>query len=133
MARLASADGVDAARSGAGLSVVLALPRIARIIYPEVWVEDDFYLESAYLVSVGMRPYLDFVHPHMPALEWVAGGYLRMVGASHLSLEILNETAIYATSLLTYALGAARGGAARRGARRDSIRIQFPGLSLSRV
>ncbi len=105
-ARSADASrAAEAAQVSVWLLIVLALPRIARIIYPEVWVEDDFYLESAYLVSLGMRPYLDFVHPHMPALEWVAGGYLRMVGASHLSLEILNETAIYATSLLTYALG----------------------------
>ena len=69
-----------------------------------MWVEDDFYLESAWLVSVGMRPYLDFVHPHMPLLEWIAAGYLKLFGASYLSIEILNEAAIFATSLLTYAL-----------------------------
>lgn len=84
--------------------LVLALPRIARLIYPQVWAEDDFYLESAYLVSVGMRPYLDFVHPHMPLLEWLAAGYIRLFGASHVSLEVLNEAAIYLTSVLTCAL-----------------------------
>jgi hypothetical protein len=51
-----------------------------------------------------MRPYLDFVQPHMPLLEWIAGCYLKLFGASHLSIEILNEAAIFATSLLTYAL-----------------------------
>src|ERR1700691_2278289 len=89
---------------GAGLIVVLLVPRILRLLYPEIWVEDDFYLESAWLVSVGMRPYLDFVQPHMPLLEWIAAGYLKLFGASYLSIEILNEAAIFATSILTYAL-----------------------------
>lgn len=91
-------------RLGAWLIVVLLIPRFARLLYPEVWVEDDFYLESAWLVSVGMRPYLDFVQPHMPLLEWIAAGYLKLFGASYLSIEILNEAAIFATSLLTYTL-----------------------------
>ena len=88
----------------AWLIVVLLIPRIVRMLYPEIWVEDDFYLESAWLVSVGMRPYLDFVQPHMPLLEWIAAGYLKLFGASYLSIEFLNEAAIFATSLLTYAL-----------------------------
>ena len=83
---------------------MLLIPRIVRMLYPEIWVEDDFYLESAWLVSVGMRPYLDFVQPHMPLLEWIAAGYLKLFGASYLSIEFLNEAAIFATSLLTYAL-----------------------------
>jgi len=88
----------------AWLIIVLLIPRIARMLYPEIWVEDDFYLESAWLVSVGMRPYLDFVQPHMPLLEWIAAGYLKLFGASYLSIEFLNEAAIFATSILTYAL-----------------------------
>jgi hypothetical protein len=92
------------ARIGAWLIIVLLIPRIARMLYPEVWVEDDFYLESAWLVSAGMRPYLDFVQPHMPLLEWIAAGYLKLFGASYLSIEFLNEAAIFATSVLTYAL-----------------------------
>jgi Dolichyl-phosphate-mannose-protein mannosyltransferase len=100
----ASADNADAARIGGLLLVALLIPRIIRMVYPEVWVEDDFYLESAWMVSAGMRPYLDFVHPHMPLLEWFAGAYLKVFGASLLSIEILNEAAIFATSCLTYAL-----------------------------
>ncbi len=94
------------ARVGAALALVLLAPRIIRILYPEIWVEDDFYLESAYLVAAGMRPYLDFVQPHLPLLEWAAGGYLRIFGASHYRIELLNEAAIYITSLMVYALGA---------------------------
>ncbi len=87
------------------LLLVLAIPRVLRLLWPEVWVEDDFYLESAYLVSAGLRPYLDFVHPHLPLLEWIAAAYLRLFGASHRSIEVLNESAIYLASLLTFALG----------------------------
>jgi hypothetical protein len=100
----ADADSVDATRIGAWLIVALLIPRILRTLYPEIWVEDDFYLESAWLVSVGMRPYLDFVQPHMPLLEWIAAGYLKLFGASYLSIEILNEAAIFATSIITYSL-----------------------------
>jgi len=96
------------------------------MFYPEVWVEDDFYLESAWLVSAGMRPYLDFVHPHMPLLEWIAGGYLKLFGASFLSIEILNESAIFATSLLTYSL--ARRAAGRRAAIAASILYGYSSL-----
>src|ERR1700733_3616777 len=100
----ADADRVDSARIGAWLIAVLLIPRVVRMLYPQIWVEDDFYLESAWLVSVGMRPYLDFVQPHMPLLEWIAAGYLKLFGASYLSIEFLNEAAIFGTSILTYAL-----------------------------
>jgi dolichyl-phosphate-mannose-protein mannosyltransferase len=89
---------------GAALLIVLLVPRLLRLLYPEVWVEDDFYLEAAWLVSAGLRPYLDFVHPHLPLLEWVTAGYLRIFGASHFSIEVLNEAAIYVTSILTFKL-----------------------------
>jgi hypothetical protein len=106
----AAAGKAGAARIGAWLIVVLLIPRVVRMLYPQVWVEDDFYLESAWLVSVGMRPYLDFVHPHMPLLEWIAGCYLKLFGASHLSIEILNEAAIFTASILTYRLAGKVGG-----------------------
>ena len=122
----ASTDNASAARIGACLVVVLLIPRVVRMLYPEVWVEDDFYLESAWLVSVGMRPYLDFVHPHMPLLEWIAGCYLKLFGTSHRSIEILNEAAIFAASLLTYSLG--RKVAGRRGAIAASILYAYSSL-----
>lgn len=85
---------------GGWLLLVLALPRVLRLFYPEIWVEDDFYLESAYLVSAGLRPYLDFVHPHMPVLEFAIAPFLRLLGANQFSIELLNEAAIYLTSAL---------------------------------
>ncbi len=105
---------------------MLALPRLVRFLWPTVWVEDDFYLESAFLVSAGLRPYLDFVHPHLPLLEWIAGAYLRLFGASHRSLEALNEAAIYLTSVLTYVL--ARRAAPERAAAMGAILYAFSSL-----
>ena len=94
---------------GVGLLLALAIPRVLRMLYPELWVEDDFYLEAAWLVHAGMRPYLDFVHPHFPLLEFVSAAWIGIFGASHFSIEILNEASIYATSLLTFKLGARAG------------------------
>jgi Dolichyl-phosphate-mannose-protein mannosyltransferase len=116
----------NSAAIGAGLCLVLLVPRILRMAYPQIWVEDDFYLESAYLVASGMRPYLDFVHPHMPVLEWIAAAYIKLFGASEASLELLNEAAIYATSLLVWALG--RRVAGRRAGAAAAILYAFSSL-----
>jgi len=124
--RSATPDDSGATRIGAWLVVALLIPRVVRMLYPQVWVEDDFYLESAWLVSIGMRPYLDFVHPHMPLLEWIAGCYLKLFGTSHLSIEILNEAAIFSASLLTYAL--ARRAAGRPAAIAASILYAYSSL-----
>ena len=122
----ATADNTGAARIGGWLIVVLLVPRVVRMLYPQVWVEDDCYLESAWLVSVGMRPYLDFFHPQMPLLEWIAGCYIKLFGASHVSFEILNEAAIFAASILTYRLAGKVAG--RRGAIAGSILYAYSSL-----
>jgi hypothetical protein len=92
-------------RIAAWLLVALAVPRLIRIAYPAIWVEDDLYLESAYAIARGLAPYVDFAQPQMPLLEWLGAGYVWLVGAGHLQMEILNGAAIYATSILVFALG----------------------------
>src|SRR3954465_7026538 len=89
----------------AWLLVALALPRIVRLLYPAIWIEDDLLMESAFAVARGLRPYLDFAHAQMPLLEWCAGLYITVAGASHVSMELLNGAAIYATSVLVFVLG----------------------------
>jgi hypothetical protein len=131
MARASSKrSGTDRETAQVALTVwivlLLAVPRIVRLLYPQVWIEDDFYLEDAYLVSIGMRPYLDFVHPHMPLLEWFTAGYLRLFGASLFSVEVLNQIAIYATSVMTCAL--AHKAAGRRTAICAAILYAFAAL-----
>jgi hypothetical protein len=89
----------------AGFALLLALPRVLRIAYPEVWVEDDFYLASAWLVAQGDSPYHDFVHPHLPLLEWAVAGWIGLAGASHRSFEVLTAVAVTATSALVWRIG----------------------------
>jgi hypothetical protein len=96
---------VAPASLGAILLAALALPRIIRMLYPAIWVEDDCYLESAFAIASGLRPYLDFVHPQTPVLEWLAAAYIKLVGASHFKMELLNESAIWLASVLTFVLG----------------------------
>ena len=93
----------EAARIPAWLLIALAVPRAIRLLYPEVWVEDDLYLESAYAIANGLKPYIDFAQPQMPLVEWLGAAWVALVGASHLRMEVLNAAAIYATSVLVFA------------------------------
>lgn len=93
------------------LLVALAIPRVARILYPAVWVEDDLLLQCSLAVSKGLRPYLDFADAQMPLLEWIGGVYIRLAGASHVAMELLNGAAIYATSILIVLVGRRAAGA----------------------
>src|SRR5258708_2595956 len=81
---------------------------------------------TASLVGFGRRPDLDFVQRQMPLLEWIAAGYLKLFGESYLSIEILNEAAIFATSILTYTL--ARRVAGRPAAIAASILFAYSSL-----
>lgn len=101
---------VDPARLAPWLLAALALPRLVRILYPAVWVEDDLLLESSFAVARGLKPYVDFAHAQMPLMEWVGGLYIRAFGASHVRMEILNAAAIYATSVLLFVLGKRAAG-----------------------
>lgn len=103
---------VDDGRIAIWLLIALAVPRLVRLAYPAIWVEDDLYLESAYAIANGLRPYLDFAQPQMPILEWLGAAYVWLVGPGHLRMEVLNAVAIYATSVLVFALG--RRAAGRR-------------------
>jgi len=94
----------SAARIPLWLLAALVIPRLVRALYPEIWVEDDQLMENAFAVARGLRPYLDFSHAQLPVLEWVAGAYVRAIGASELRMELLNGAAIYATSVLVFCL-----------------------------
>ncbi len=98
-------SGLGPRRCELVLLCLLAAPRLLRMLFPAVWVEDDFYLASAWLVEQGERPYLDFVHPHLPLLEWAVAVWLRVAGASHRSLECLSALVVFATSLLVLRIG----------------------------
>ena len=85
--------------------VALAIPRVVRMLYPYVWVEDDLLLQSVLATAKGLRPYVDFSHAQMPLFEWAAGLYVSAVGASIRRMEVVNALAIYGTSVLIVVLG----------------------------
>ena len=92
----------DERRIAAWLLVALMVPRAIRLLYPDVWVEDDLYLESAYAITKGLKPYVDFAQPQMPLVEWLGAAWVALAGGSHLRMEVLNAAAIYATSVLVF-------------------------------
>jgi hypothetical protein len=108
--RETTGSSVDPIRLTPWLLLALALPRIVRILYPAVWVEDDLLLASSLAVAKGLRPYIDFAHAQMPLLEWASGLYIRIAGASHVRMELLNAVAIYTTSVLIFVVGRRAAG-----------------------
>lgn len=87
------------------LLAVLAAPRIWRLTYPEVWVEDDSYLMCAFLITRGLQPYKDFVLPHFPILESILAAFFRMFAASVGTAEVLTTIVQLGSSLALFAVG----------------------------
>src|SRR4051812_1989705 len=85
----ATCSSPGSSRIAPALLVALLVPRLVRMLYPAIWVEDDCYLQSAFAMAHGLRPYLDFIHPQMPLLEWAAAGYISLAGASHMRMELV--------------------------------------------
>ena len=118
---------------GAALLIILAIPRLVRLLYPAIWVEDDFYLEAAWLVSAGMRPYLDFVHPHFPLLEYLSAGYLRDFRRQSFLDRDPQRGGDLRNQPADLQARHARHDSARGDKRGDFIRNQLACLSLSRL
>jgi hypothetical protein len=88
-----------------GLVALLAAPRIGRLAFPQVWIEDESYLTGAFMLSQGFLAYRDFPLPHLPLLETVLAGVFRVAGASIRSAEAFTQLAALAGSLLVFVLG----------------------------
>ncbi len=84
---------------------LLLAPRVGRALWPSVWIEDDNYLYSAYLISRGEMPYRDFVQANPPLLEQAAAPFFRWFGPSHRVGEFLSSLAMFAGSLAIWFLG----------------------------
>jgi len=87
------------------LVAVLIVPRVARMLHPQVWIEDESYLNASLMLAQGFLPYRDFPLPHFPLLEAMLAVIFRVAGASIRSAEVLTQTAAFAGSLLVFALG----------------------------
>ena len=98
---------------GYGLAVfaiVLVLPRMLRIAYPQVWIEDESYLNGAFMISQGGQPYIDFPLPHFPLVDILLAGVFFIFGASIQTAELLTQSVVFACSAIVFALGKRLGG-----------------------
>lgn len=87
------------------LLLALAVPRLLRLAYPQIWIEDDWYINGAWMMSRGFLPYRDFPLPHLPALELALAGLFSVVPATLRAAEIATQCAAYAGSWLLFLLG----------------------------
>lgn len=88
-----------------GLALLLALPRIARMLHPQVWIEDDSYVHGAFLLSRGYLPYHDFPLPHFPLLETMMAAVFLIAPITIRTAEAFTQIAAFVASLLVFAIG----------------------------
>jgi hypothetical protein len=89
----------------AAVCLALIVPRLLRLIHPQIWIEDESYLTGALMLSHGFLPYRDFPLPHYPLLEAMLASIFRVTHASIRSAEVTTQIAALAGSLLVFVLG----------------------------
>ncbi|MGE5242592.1 MAG: hypothetical protein ACM3SQ_00005 [Betaproteobacteria bacterium] len=98
-----------AASASAAVVVVflalLAVPRIVRMAYPQVWIEDESYLNGAFMLARGWLPYRDFPLPHFPALEALLAAVFLVAPISIRTAEVVTGIAAVLGSALVFLLG----------------------------
>ncbi len=83
------------------LILLLAAPRILRILYPLVWIEDPNYIYAAFLIKSGLSPFHDFASPNLPLFEFILAGLYEIFGVSYRIAEIFTAlTAVFTASCL---------------------------------
>ncbi|HVB39052.1 MAG TPA: glycosyltransferase family 39 protein [Vicinamibacterales bacterium] len=84
---------------------LLALPRIVRMAWPQVWIEDESYLNLAFMLATGHAPYTGFALPHFPLLEGALAAVLQVFPASIRTAEAFTQAAAFAASLYIWRIG----------------------------
>jgi hypothetical protein len=96
--------GASLVRSGWVAALLFLLPRIASLLSPTLWLEDDDYLDLGWELSLGRAPYVDVPIPHHCLLELVLAALFRLAGPSLLLPELLNGAALWGTAILLHRL-----------------------------
>lgn len=110
-ARRSTAADAGTTRAAALFILLLALPRIIRLLWPQVWIEDDSYLNGAFLMASGRAPYTTFPLPHFPLLEASLAALLKIFPATIRTAEVFTQAAALAGSILVWRVGRRLGGA----------------------
>ncbi len=84
---------------------LVVLPRIVRLIAPDVHVENPEYIYNPFPLLNGMVPFADFEQFHTPLLEMIMAGLYFLFGVSLRTPEIISALAHIATALIVYQLG----------------------------
>jgi len=101
----AAARPVNPTAAFVALLLALAVPRLLRLLYPQLWIEDEWYINGAFMMSHGLLPYRDFPLPHLPALELTMAGLFWLAPATIRTAELATACAAFAGSLLVFLLG----------------------------
>ncbi len=79
--------------------------------WPQVWIEDESYLNGAFMLATGHAPYTSFALPHFPLLEAALAVLLKVFPASIRTAETFTQLAAFAASLFIWRIGRRLGGA----------------------
>lgn len=96
----------------AGLSGLFLLPRIVRLTYPEVWIEDPVYLYTPYAMMQGLVPYQDFSAPYITLLEEFFSYLFMVFGPSIRVFEVVTALVVFGATWFIFLLGRRMGGTA---------------------
>ena len=84
---------------------LLFLPRFVRCLYPEVYIEDDFYLQNVNLMLLDKAPYKDFILPAFPLLEVILKTVCSVFGTTLNAVEITTQVVVFINSCLILLVG----------------------------
>jgi len=88
-----------------GIILLLAIPRVVRILGSNVQIEDPNYIYGAFLILKGQIPFLDFAQPNPPLLEALLSFLYMTFGVSYRVPEIVSGLAFWAISICILVLG----------------------------
>ena len=85
--------------------ILLILPRILRILAPDVHIEDPNYMYGAFLILKGLVPFAEFAQVNPPLLETMLAILFRIFGVTYRIPEILSALAFLTSAVLIFRLG----------------------------
>ncbi|MCD4655197.1 glycosyltransferase family 39 protein [bacterium] len=83
----------------------LVVPRVLRVMWPEVQIEDPNYIYGAFLILKGMIPFAEFAQVNPPLLEIFLAGLYKVFGVSHRVPEILSALTYLSSAILIFRIG----------------------------
>jgi hypothetical protein len=80
------------------------------MVWPQVWIEDESYLNGAFLLATGHAPYTGFPLPHFPLLEGSLAALLEIFPTAIRTAEAFTAAAAWVSSIFVWRIGRRLGG-----------------------